>query len=190
MAAAPNRRALFDVQRLLGEVSLPATAPAAPAPPGMVAHPKHYQLTGLQWMLGRERQGDARGRGQLHLHPAWLQLVAADGQLLHLHRLRPSVLSPCFFPAPVGGTCGGFLSDQMGLGKTLEVLMLVLRCGAGRGGGWSAHLPMLALRCWSNAINVLLLPSHGTRTRTLAHTPPLWRPFAATPRRRAGRSST
>lgn len=33
-------------------------------------------------------QGDALGRGQLRLHPAWLQLVAEDGQLLYLHRLR------------------------------------------------------------------------------------------------------
>lgn len=33
-------------------------------------------------------QGDALGRGQLRLHPAWLQLVTADGQLLYLHRLR------------------------------------------------------------------------------------------------------
>lgn len=54
-------------------------------------------------------QGDALGRGQLHLHPAWVQLRAADGQLLYLHRLRPHVASPNFYAAPVGGTCGGFL---------------------------------------------------------------------------------
>ena len=54
-------------------------------------------------------QGDALGRGQLHLHPAWLQLVTEDGHLIYLHRLRPHVVSDCFYPAPVGGTCGGFL---------------------------------------------------------------------------------
>jgi hypothetical protein len=54
-------------------------------------------------------QGDALGRGQLHLHPAWLQLVTEDGHLIYMHRLRPHVISDCFYPAPVGGTCGGFL---------------------------------------------------------------------------------
>ena len=58
-------------------------------------------------------QGDALGRGQLFLHPSWLQLATADGQLLYLHRLRPHLASPNFYPAPVGGTCGGFLVDEM-----------------------------------------------------------------------------
>ena len=39
-------------------------------------------------LLAAPPQGDALGRGQLRLHPAWLQLVTADGQLLYLHRLR------------------------------------------------------------------------------------------------------
>ena len=54
-------------------------------------------------------QGDALGRGYLHLHPSWVQLVSADGQLFYMHRLRPHVLSHNFHTAPVGGTCGGFL---------------------------------------------------------------------------------
>ncbi len=78
-------------------------------------------------MLDRERRGDAVGRGHLHLHPSWLQLLTADGQLLYMHRLRPQVLSDRFYTAPVGGTCGGFLCDEMGLGKTLQSLMLIMR---------------------------------------------------------------
>jgi len=38
--------------------------------------------------LSTNLQGDALGRGQLRLHPAWLQLVAEDGKILYLHRLR------------------------------------------------------------------------------------------------------
>lgn len=55
-------------------------------------------------MLDRERKGDAVGRGQLHLHPAWLQLVAPGGQLLYLHRLQ-YVLSDCFYTGGWGLRC-------------------------------------------------------------------------------------
>ncbi|KAL4426809.1 hypothetical protein ABPG77_006595 [Micractinium sp. CCAP 211/92] len=134
VAGAPNRRALFDVQRLLDSVAYkPAIPPAVTPPRGLAVTPKQYQLTGLQWMLNRETKGDALNRGHLHLHPAWLQLRTADGQLLYLHRLRPYVVSPHFYAAPVGGTCGGFLVDEMGLGKTLQTLMLVLSNPAPKG---------------------------------------------------------
>ena len=51
-------------------------------------------------------------RGQLHLHPEWLQFVTPDKQLLHFHRLAHQ-FSDALFSAPVGGTCGGFLCDEM-----------------------------------------------------------------------------
>ena len=44
-------------------------------------------VQGLQWMLDREQKGYALERGHLHLHPAWLQLRAADGQLLYVSRM-------------------------------------------------------------------------------------------------------
>jgi hypothetical protein len=62
-----------------------------------------------------QMQGDALGRGQLFLHPAWLQLHTQDGQLLYVHRLSPHYISSNFYSAPIGGTCGGFLVDEMGL---------------------------------------------------------------------------
>ncbi len=51
-------------------------------------------------------------RGHLHLHPEWVQLLTADQQLLHYHRLA-NHFSDTLFAAPVGGTCGGFLCDEM-----------------------------------------------------------------------------
>ena len=51
-------------------------------------------------------------RGQLHLHPEWLQFATPDKQLLHFHRLAHQ-FSDALFSAPVGGTCGGFLCDEM-----------------------------------------------------------------------------
>ena len=84
----------------------PPTPPTPPPPTHVTTWLRPPVLCALPTL---HLQGDALGRGQLHLHPAWLQLVTADGQLLYLHRLRPHVASPNFYTAPVGGTCGGFL---------------------------------------------------------------------------------
>lgn len=78
--------ASLDLSELLAAVEAPDTLPAAVAPNGVRAHPKHFQLQGLEWMLRRERDGDALGRSLLALHPAWLQLVTACGTLLYVHR--------------------------------------------------------------------------------------------------------
>lgn len=51
---------------------------------------------GLEWMLRREQQGDAVGRGLVKLHPFWLQLVTAQGRVFYItcrSVLRPSSLS-------------------------------------------------------------------------------------------------
>eukprot|EP00955_Chlamydomonas_euryale_P025222 265370-Chlamydomonas_euryale.AAC.1 len=79
-------------------------------------------------MLRRETCGDAVGRSQLRLSPRLAQLVSADGHPFYVFRPRGRVgcvaLTLEFVTAPVGGTCGGFLCDLMGLGKTLQSLML------------------------------------------------------------------
>ncbi|KAK3267899.1 hypothetical protein CYMTET_23569 [Cymbomonas tetramitiformis] len=121
----------FDLQHTLAAVELPLDAAAASVPPGLQSLPKPYQLQGLQWLLQRER----RGAPELTLHPCWMQLVAADGQVVYVHRIS-GLLSTRFVPTPVGGTCGGFLCDEMGLGKTLEMLMLILANPAPA--GWAA----------------------------------------------------
>ena len=58
-------------------------------------------------------------RGHLHLHPSWLQLVTPSQQCLYIHRMQPYYLCSRFLPATVGGTCGGFLCDEVGLGALL-----------------------------------------------------------------------
>jgi E3 ubiquitin-protein ligase SHPRH len=40
----------------------------------------------LSWMLAREKQGDALGRGCLHLHPSWLQLVTREGYTFYVDK--------------------------------------------------------------------------------------------------------
>jgi E3 ubiquitin-protein ligase SHPRH len=137
---AAVRAAALSVEALLAAGAPAAAAPApAPRPAGLLTAPKRYQLAGLRWMLDRERLGDAVGRGAALLHPAWAQLLvdeepppgAAAGapppqRMLYLSRLRPHALSSTFLSAPSTGTCGGILADAMGVGKSLQALMLAL----------------------------------------------------------------
>ncbi|KAK9861722.1 hypothetical protein WJX84_002580 [Apatococcus fuscideae] len=114
------------LHKLLDAVGVPENLPEAATPASLTCQPKSYQLQGLQWMLNRERLGDTLGRAMATLHPCWLQLQSADGHCFYVHAHHPFMLSPNFYTAPIGGTCGGLLCDAMGLGKTLECLMLVL----------------------------------------------------------------
>ena len=71
-------------------------------------------------MVRRERAPDC-----LTLHPAWAQRVSTDGQVFYAHRISGE-LSRSFFPAPRAETCGGCLCDDVGLGKSIQVIGLVL----------------------------------------------------------------
>ena len=120
-----------DVPALLARCGLPPGAPLAPAPAGLATAPLPHQLSGLRWMLDREGRGDARGHGGAALHPLWVQLVGADGQVFHAFRggSDGARLSARLHTAPflrAGHTAGGILCDAMGVGKTLEVLALTL----------------------------------------------------------------
>jgi hypothetical protein len=42
-----------------------------------------------------------------------IQLVTGDGTVFYLSRLSPYGFTFSFTPAPVGGTCGGFLCDEV-----------------------------------------------------------------------------
>eukprot|EP00198_Chlamydomonas_reinhardtii_P009028 XP_001698365.1 predicted protein [Chlamydomonas reinhardtii] len=57
---------------------------------------------------------------------ALLDSIQPPPELPQVHRLAPAYVSADFFPAPVGGTCGGFLCDEMGLGKSLQTIMLIV----------------------------------------------------------------
>ena len=82
-------------------------------------------------MVRRENAPD-----HLTLHPAWTQQVSDDGSVWYLHRLTGQV-SRSFFPAPVAHTCGGMLCDDVGLGKSIQVLGLILSNPAPE--GWAVE---------------------------------------------------
>ena len=62
IGGGPEETASMTVQQMLDSVALPDAAPVAVAPRCLRTVPKQFQLQGLQWMLARERQGDALGR--------------------------------------------------------------------------------------------------------------------------------
>lgn len=46
----------------------------------------HAVSQGLHWMVEREQKRDALGRGILHLHPVWVQLVTQSGYTFYVNR--------------------------------------------------------------------------------------------------------
>ena len=106
---------LFSVSSTLASGNLTlnqtSTQPGdqAPCPPGVKTSPKPFQLQGLQWMLRRERLGEATGRSLIRLSPFWRQFVTSDGFVFYLRHVpdQPSWITLSFTPAPLSGTCGG-----------------------------------------------------------------------------------
>jgi len=52
----------------------------------MLLAPTPVRPQGLGWMLAREQQREAVGRGLLQLHPEWTQLVTSSGAVLYVYR--------------------------------------------------------------------------------------------------------
>lgn len=83
-----------------------------------------YQMAAVEWMLRKERQGEAESSIP---HPQWIEVKPLDAS-------RPSIfvndlnglLSDRGRLLDVRMGRGGILADQMGLGKTCEVLALIL----------------------------------------------------------------
>ena len=64
-----------------------------------------YQLRGVAWMVEHEAT-----KPPTTLHPAWMELCAADGTRLYLHSYTGEA-SVRFFAAPESVTCGGMLCE-------------------------------------------------------------------------------
>ncbi|KAK9805425.1 hypothetical protein WJX73_004310 [Symbiochloris irregularis] len=121
----------LELEQMLKGGALKSNAPRAYCPGAVRSKPKQFQLQALDWMLKREETGDARGKGHLSLHPGYLQFITPAGHALHMQREHSFRFTFNLPTCPTSETCGGLLCDHMGLGKTLEVLMLVLARPAG-----------------------------------------------------------
>eukprot|EP00941_MAST-03F_sp_MAST-3F-sp1_P006064 g6064.t1 len=89
----------------------------------LLSTPYHFQLQGLQWMLSKEKKEKVE-----RLNPLYDELVLKDSnEVMYVHRITGefSQFAP---PSDYGrktNTCGGMICDEVGLGKTLQVLMLI-----------------------------------------------------------------
>ena len=107
-------------------------------------HP--FQARGVAWMVAHEADVDSTAT----LHPAWMELSPATAPAspdpgppptsrFYLHSYTGEA-SMRFFPAPKAGTCGGMLCDEVGLGKSLQVLACILARPPPP--GWATRLPL------------------------------------------------
>ena len=168
-APTPPSTADFDLGALLESVSThEGDASASPhgAPPLPAAalaglnestrlHP--FQERGIAWMVHKEAAPD-----RLSLHPAWLQLATPahhgrSAQLLYVHT-STGELSSRFFTAPRLETCGGMLCDDVGLGKSVQLLGLTLARPAPA--GWAVdELPLRSSEVVPIKATLLIAPA-------------------------------
>jgi SNF2 family DNA or RNA helicase len=121
--ADASTRSQADLDALLDSVSADTSSlvpfDAATAAPALRTPLHDFQAAGVAWMLRRERDpdGGASGGG---LPPFWSRVVE-KGTTAFLNAITNS--SSTTPPSPVAG---GLLADDMGLGKSLQVLALIL----------------------------------------------------------------
>ena len=124
-----NEAALTDPEFRMDPV---ASAALSAITPKLKTALHAFQARGVAWMVSREM--DPSG-GALHpadlspkldpsggaLHPAWIHLAHDAGQSFLLHSYTGEVSSRRFAP-PSSHTCGGMLCDDVGLGKSIQVI--------------------------------------------------------------------
>ncbi|GAB0493352.1 hypothetical protein MMPV_004633 [Pyropia vietnamensis] len=105
---------LFDESAASKAASLAAVGAALRPPPGLAAMLFPHQAAGLAWALSRETAPAD------HVPPFWAPVIEC-GRTVWLNSLTNSTVTAR--PLPV---MGGLLADEMGVGKTLQMIALVL----------------------------------------------------------------
>ncbi|XP_045197702.2 E3 ubiquitin-protein ligase SHPRH-like isoform X2 [Mercenaria mercenaria] len=92
--------------------------------PDLLPRLRPYQQQAITWMLEKERHVQVKDSSEDDLHILYKKIVTMDGQTLYFHKYAGVCLleRPCCVPAPPGGILG----EEMGLGKTVEVLACML----------------------------------------------------------------
>ncbi|CAL8467045.1 g6581 [Coccomyxa elongata] len=83
-----------------------------------------HQRRAAAWMVDRERGAQVKKECLGELHPLWRQVTCIDGQIFYVNPFN-GLLSRTPFPAP-DPVPGGILADEMGMGKTVELLACIL----------------------------------------------------------------
>jgi SWI/SNF-related matrix-associated actin-dependent regulator of chromatin subfamily A3 len=122
-AADAGARSQADLDALLDSVSADASAlppfDAPAAAPALRTRLHAFQAAGVAWMLRRERDPDGAASAG-GLPPFWSR-VSEKGTTAYLNAITNSST-----PKPPAPVAGGLLADDMGLGKSLQVLAVIL----------------------------------------------------------------
>ena len=98
-----------------------------------------FQERGVRWCIDKEEQQEPAT-----LSPEWVQLRTQKGQLIYLNTLNgrfATEKTEQMMTAVADGTAGGMLCDDVGLGKTIQMLSLVASNPAPASFGAVHHLP-------------------------------------------------
>lgn len=95
-------------------------------PKGMTADLRHYQKIALAWMLNKEKVGmtPEEELQRRKLHPLFLRKRFVDGHTFYYNATHGMLSLKFRLGAPEPK--GGILADQMGLGKTVEIIALLV----------------------------------------------------------------
>ncbi|CAM6129371.1 unnamed protein product [Calypogeia fissa] len=139
----------------------------APQPTGLSVPLRAYQRQSLQFMLDAEQ----RDGGLLSINYARLPTTVSGHSLMY-----SSTLGHLMETKEAGTVRGGFLCEEMGLGKTIEILALILanpcpldKCPPGSSKGTLVVCPVSIVGQWANevksklAANLSIYMYHGSK---------------------------
>ena len=130
-AATPADQAGFSVHSFYESLrrSVDDSPASVPTPSGMACKLRPYQARAVAWMAGREVQpGDTQPLRTPH--PLWSKLELPAGHTVWANAATGQLSMREAWHRQT--TFGGILAEEMGLGKTVEVLALIMsrRCPA------------------------------------------------------------
>uniref|UniRef100_A0A7I4DZM6 SNF2 family DNA-dependent ATPase n=1 Tax=Physcomitrium patens TaxID=3218 RepID=A0A7I4DZM6_PHYPA len=144
----------------------------APQPPGLSVPLRPYQRQSLQFMLESEQRED----GFISVNYQPLQATVGGMSLMYSASLNHLLLKEPHEDRSGSAPRGGFLCEEMGLGKTIEILALILanpcpvdRCAPASSKGTLVVCPVSIVGQWANevksklAANLNIYMYHGSK---------------------------
>lgn len=118
-----------------------------------------YQKQALGWMLQREKGDTENAQDNGRLHPLWSSFRCQDGFEFYFNKFCFQVSRKMISAVPASS--GGILADEMGMGKTIEVIALLAHQKSAEGCNSKTLIvtPMSLMSQWKSELD-----EHSTLT--------------------------